>query len=219
MAKFIIEAELDKYLAKLDLTIILNYKGMLIFNLIKELSLKALQIALLLLFLTSCATKVSSLKEDKDIQLNAESGYLLLGIETNRSIKSIHINGPQNIIITHEDLKAGTNFVFTNLPVGKYTITKIKLDHYWRVRLDEEELWEFELSPQSVNYVGHLELKQAIYWFLGGTTELVNRSSEALEFLEKDYPNILANRELFYGGPGEDNFFALLRDLEGKGNE
>jgi hypothetical protein len=181
--------------------------------------MKSVVLVILISLLIACSSMVSSIKDDQDKVLESNVGYLLLGIETNQDIKSIHITGPTNIIIGHQDLKTGTNFVFTDLPVGKYTIERIKLSRYWSVNFKDEALWEFELSPQSINYVGHLELARASTWFPLTYAELVNRSSEALEMMEDEYPNILADRELFYGGPGEDNFFELLKELEGEINE
>lgn len=166
---------------------------------------------ILALLLTSCATTVTTIKKDQDRVLNNNSGYLLLGIETNRNLKTIRISGPQTIELSSADIKKGNNYLFIDLEAGQYTIDKIRLDKYWFVELDDEEYWDFEVKPNQISYVGHMEIVR--HWFWGGATnaELVNRSSEALEFLEDKYPNILTTRSVTYGGPGEDAFFEFLK--------
>lgn len=180
--------------------------------------MKKLIFILILALLSACAAEVSSLQEDKDKPLQQNSGYLLLSIDTSYDVKAIHISGPKDIVITHKELKEGTNFVLTDLPEGTYTMEKVELDRYWQATFKDQELWQFDITKQSINYVGHLELSRT-YWFIGTNAELVNRSSEALEFMEQKYPSILGQRDLFYGGPGEDNFFSLLKSLEEQTND
>ena len=172
--------------------------------------MRVLSIVVLLSLLTACATKVTSIKRDFDRSLGKDKGYLLLGIETNRDLKSIMVAGPEDIMLTSADMKKGTNYILIDLKAGNYTFDKVMLDNYWRIWLDDEDYWTFEVMPNQISYVGHLEIARRGFW--GGTTyaELVNRSSEALEFLEENYPTILANRSIAYGGPGDDSFFQFL---------
>ncbi len=163
-----------------------------------------------LLWLASCATQVTSIKLDNNRVLESGRGFVLLGIQTNRNLKSILIDGPQNIELSSADIKQGTNYLLVDLEAGIYTVHKVRLDNYWRVDLDDEEYWTFEVMSDQISYVGHLEIVRRGYWSLITNTELVNRSSEALQFLEEKYPKLLASRNLTYGGPGNDNFFQYL---------
>lgn len=168
-----------------------------------------------LLWLTSCATQVTSIKQDKDRVLESGRGYVLLGLQTNRDLKSISIDGPQNIKLSSADIKQGTNYLLVDLEAGIYTVDKVRLDNYWRVKLDDEEYWTFEVMADQISYVGHLEIvRRGYYWSPSTSTELVNRSSEALQFLEEKYPKLLASRSITYGGPGNDNFFQYLAASE-----
>lgn len=160
-----------------------------------------------------CATNVTSIKVDADKNLKAGRAYVLLGLETDRDLKKISISGPQNISMSHKDLKQGSNYLLVDLKAGTYTIDRVHLDSYWRVYF-KEEYWQFTVSPDQISYVGHLELVNHGYWATHTETVLANRSSEALEFLEDKYPNILANRKLTYGGPGSDNFFDYVQSLK-----
>ena len=172
--------------------------------------MRILLILIALVLLASCATEVTSIKQDQHRILDSGKGYLLLGVETNRDLKTISISGPQNIKLSSANTKRGTNYLLVDLEAGIYTIDKVRLDNYWRFDLDDEEYWTFEVLPNQISYVGHLEIVQRGYWQRYTHAELVNRSSESLEFLEKKFPNVLSNRAIAYGGPGEDNFFEFL---------
>jgi len=163
----------------------------------------------LMFILSSCATKVTSIKEDKNKLIKENSGFILFGVDTNRNLKSIQLSGPQKIKLTSEDIQKGTNYLLVDLKAGTYTIDKINFNNYMYLRLNDTD-WKIEVKPQQISYVGHLELVTRGYWILTSHSELVNRSSEALEFMEDNYPNMLASRKLVYGGPGNDNFFDLV---------
>lgn len=164
----------------------------------------------LIFVLGSCATQVTSIKANQNKQLDQGKGFLLLGVETNRNLKLIRISGPENIELSSKDIKSGTNYLLVDLESGTYTIDRVSLDQYWYLDLDDEEQWEFEVVPGKISYVGHFELVRRGYWFASTSAELVNRSSEALEFLEDDYKDILANNKIEYAGPGQDPFFKFL---------
>ena len=184
-----------------------------------DIKVKPFLFCALALLLSSCSTTVTSLKIDQVKQLPAEYGFLLLGIETNSNLKELYISGPQNIKFSSADIKKGTNYLLVDLEAGIYTLEKIKLDNYWRLEIEDSENWVIEISPGNISYVGHMEIKRLSGWYANNHLELVNRSSEAIEFLEKNYPNIYSNRRLSYGGPGEDTFFEFFQSLEGATNE
>ena len=172
-----------------------------------------MRISLLLiipLMLISCATQVTSIKQDQDRELGSDSGYVLLGIQTNRNLKGIFIKGPQNIKLSSADIKQGTNYLLVDPKTGVHTIKRVILDDHWFVDLDNEDYWTFDVKPNQISYVGHLEIVRRGFW--GGYTrvELINRSSEALEFLEDKFPRVLRSHTLTYGGPGNDFFFQYL---------
>lgn len=165
--------------------------------------------------LNACTTQVTSLKQDQDVVSEANQGYLLLGIQTNRSLKSIEISGAQRIELSSKDVKRGTNYLLVDLKAGQYTIDRLLLDRSISVNLENEEYWQFEVVPGQISYVGHLELvTRGFSIFTSNRSELVNRSSEALEFLADNYPNIFSSRKITYSGPGDDSFFSYLNSLD-----
>jgi len=169
--------------------------------------MRFLLVVLASFILSGCATKVTSLKSDKDKISTNGTGYLLIGVETNRDLKSIRISGPDNILLSSLDLRQGSNFILVDLSAGEYVIEKVELNNYWHVKMEDEEYWNIKILPGKINYVGHLYIASHGFWQVSYHTELVNKSSYALEFLEEKFPNILTKREMHYGGPGTDTFF------------
>jgi len=159
---------------------------------------------------------VSSIKNDalfvNDPSSNASlsDGYLLIGVETNRDLKNIFISGTRAIKLSHEDLRFGTNYILINLAAGDYLIDSVALNSYQKLRLADEENWRFEVKPNTISYIGHLELQSRGFFSLVSRVELVNRSTEALEFMESDFPTILSARKMYFGGPSDDYFFSYL---------
>jgi hypothetical protein len=166
-------------------------------------------IFLLISIFVSCATNVTSIKQDQIHELGEDKGYLLLGIQTNRDLKSILINGPQTINLSSSDIRKGTNYLLVDLKTGTYTIKKIFND-IAEFRLDNKDYWSFEVKPKTITYVGHLEFVQRGFLFFYAYTELVNHASEALEFIQSKYPNMLKEYSIAYGGPGVDFFYEYL---------
>ena len=134
----------------------------------------------------------------------------MIGIETNRSLKAIYIDGPKSLVLTAKDIRSGSNYILANLPLGDYTITRLNLSNHSFLKFDnDEESWQFTLSAKKINYVGHLDIS-TIGFGIPALIVLENRSSEALQYMEQNFPTILSGRSLNYGGPGEDSFFDYL---------
>lgn len=167
-------------------------------------------ILLILLLFFSCSTTVTSIRQDQAPVLSEDRGYVLLGIQTNRDLKSIWINGPQTISLSSSDVKQGTNYLLVDLKAGVYKINKVYIDNYVGFRFDNKDYWSFEVNPKQITYVGHLEIVQRGYYYFWTYAELVNRASEALEFIEDKYPNLLSEYRVVYGGPGIDYLYEYL---------
>lgn len=158
-------------------------------------------------FLVSCTSHVSSIKKDVDIPLAQKEGYLMLGVDTNYDLQWVKLWGKKNVLLTKDDLKSGSNFILVNIPEGSYRIESIKLGQY--IFNDfRKELWSFKVKENVISYVGHLNMESR-ETFSGVTSNilLLNKSSFALEYLERRFPNILTSRQLQYWGQGDDGFF------------
>jgi len=165
----------------------------------------------LVVFLSGCVSKVSSIKVDADLPLEEGEGYLLMSVETNVQLQSLSILGEENVKLTENDLKKGSNYILIDLPSGDYKISKVTKSHWYShsyVKLDEK-YWSFQIKPNVVSYIGHLNVKSN-YWMTEGYFVLNNKSSYALEFMEQQFPNILEKRTLAYQGPGKDDFLNYI---------
>jgi hypothetical protein len=168
-------------------------------------------IIIIIFILTGCAQTVSTLKTDQDKLLSNQSGYLLIGIETNRDLKSISISGTTNIQLSAKDLRRGSNFILVDLPAGTYVIEKVHLNNYWRVEMEDSDYWDIKVLPEKINYVGHLNIGTSGFGQIYSRLELINKSSYAMEFMEERFPTILESRDMHYGGPGDDSFFDFIK--------
>jgi hypothetical protein len=169
--------------------------------------------ALLLPFislLASCVTNVQSLKNDVNVPLQEGYGYLLLGVTANRTLEFVQLKGEQWLNLTAYDLRPGSHYFLLNVKAGRYSIRRMQLDAFNRIGLNDES-WEFEVYPRQISYVGTLELNTRGFWT---AVELVNRSSEALEFMETSFPNILSAWKIAFGGVGQDDFYNMLEKNE-----
>lgn len=165
--------------------------------------------------LSACNSTVTNLQNDEEAISNEDiaKGYLLIGVETNYNLKNIEIDGPQDIRLTHVDLKSGNNFILVPLLAGYYDIASIAVNEFIEYEFKKNRDWRFEIKPQTISYVGHLEIERKGYYSSEDSLFLMNRSTEALEFMEQKFPTILENRKLYYGGPGGDDFFDFVESL------
>ncbi|KZN30575.1 hypothetical protein N480_06345 [Pseudoalteromonas luteoviolacea S2607] len=175
--------------------------------------MKHVMLLIFVLLMTSCATKVESIKDDRDVLTRENTGYILLGIDSNMSLKSIVVEGPKNIRITHNDLTAGSNHILLALEAGEYKLKRIEFSNYFKTSISEQEYWTFTINQGEINYAGDIELRTQ--WFarsLRFNMELINNSSLALDFLKVNFPNILSSKSIVYGGPGHDDYLQLWSD-------
>ncbi|WP_346836810.1 hypothetical protein [Microbulbifer sp. SAOS-129_SWC] len=163
------------------------------------------------LMLSACVTRVDAIKRDKDIGLAKDEGYLLIAVDTNQQLEKIHIRGEKALILTADDLKSGTNYILTKVPAGHYKIRRVDFNSFYGYRLTGG-IWGFDVEPNVISYVGTLDVVKN-RWSLDARVELSNRSSEAMEFLEGNFPELSGIRSVKYCGPGEDDFFEIVKSV------
>ncbi|MCW9000944.1 MAG: hypothetical protein OQK04_19690, partial [Kangiellaceae bacterium] len=81
-----------------------------------------LGILLSCLSLFSCSSKVNTLSTDKDIQLDSDTGYLFLTINSDFNYSRFSINGPQYIHLEGGDFYKGKNYYLVPVESGKYLV-------------------------------------------------------------------------------------------------
>lgn len=166
-------------------------------------------LVLLCNLLSACAESVSSIKKDIDLPLQQNSGYLLLAVNTDTVLEGIVITGEKTIKLEHDDLKKFNNFILLDMPAGNYKFDAIRLSRFASIQLDND-YWGFAVSPGVISYVGELNLRSTGFFSTVFRVQLHNKSSEALQHMEANFPGILEKRRLRYRGPGEDKFFELM---------
>ncbi len=65
-----------------------------------SLLLKLLVVALLI---SSCSSNVTTVKNDIDVLSDSGYGYLLLGLDTERTLHEISIDGSKNVFLSSND--------------------------------------------------------------------------------------------------------------------
>ncbi|WP_068544331.1 hypothetical protein [Thalassotalea crassostreae] len=174
--------------------------------------IKLISLFLGVLILTSCTTQIQSIKLENQHILEENSGYLLLAVDTNRSLKEIVFTGTKRIALSQEDLKKGSNYILIPLPAGQYEISKVKYNNYAYIKSFEDDIWSFTVEAQKVNYAGHLKLNSYLFWYyVYSKMSLDNNSSIALEFMENNFSPLLQKHPITYAGPGNENFFELIK--------
>lgn len=177
-----------------------------------------------LLLLSACATKVENIKQDiQTNQLELGQGYLMMTIETNADLHRIVIGGEKTIEVSQEDVRKGSNHILVALPAGDYYFERVTTNtlagkvYYDFDDEDEEQDWRFSVAPNGISYVGSFRVRNSNWGFYSSFT-LINQSSQALEYLEENFPALLSNHNVSYQGPGEDAFFDVVKSIPQRDN-
>ena len=161
--------------------------------------------------LTACAANVTSVDDAQPTETRDDMGYLVLGIDERSRFRSILMHGEDTVRITADSLIEGSNFIVYPLEAGDYNFDSFYLSSSFKVRLDSEN-WQVKIEPNKLTYVGHINVSM-LGLFSGAAIQLNNRSSEALAFLSSNYPKLLSQFEVAYGGPGDDPYMSYVATL------
>ncbi|WP_444897341.1 hypothetical protein [Microbulbifer sp. SSSA005] len=174
--------------------------------------------------LSGCITAVKPIVDGQKNNLKIDEGFLLVAIDTNFSLDKIKIKGAKYFFLSRENLHPGSNYILFKAPAGKYRFDKIYLNYLYSYEL-EEEYWSFQINPDVISYAGHLTVDQNLFklravdqnlFKLRAHIELENRSTEALEFLEENFSELIETKDIQYAGPGKDDFFNVVAQTQRK---
>ncbi|WP_333608980.1 hypothetical protein [Arsukibacterium sp.] len=170
--------------------------------------------SLLILLLAGCAKSVTGIKQDIVQPIADNHGYLLISVDTNYNLQSINLEGQRRLSLTTKDLQRGTNYILLNVPAGNYRLSKVTFNNMLHFRLTDS-YWDFSVGAGRISYVGNFNIKANTYsvWRHGANLVLENRSSDALQFLERSFPTLLQAYSVRYHGPGEDDFFQHIEHI------
>lgn len=176
--------------------------------------MKYFWVLFVIFLLSACTAKLSSIRTDVDNHLGSEEGYLLMAINTNLGLSKLHVSGTQSFSLSYKDLRRGSNYVLLNLPAGDYEFMRVNYNQLYYFDINNTNDWSFKIQPGVISYVGDLEIDSV--WQKYSYVELVNNSSLAMDFMESRFANILKSRKIIYQGPGEDDFFDYISQVESK---
>ncbi|MEM8499624.1 MAG: hypothetical protein AAF542_16495 [Pseudomonadota bacterium] len=142
--------------------------------------------------------------------LEADQGWLLLIIHADMELHEIEISGAESISIKRKDIPPGHSIHLRKVEAGEYTIRDVDITTFYRFTLTPDE-WKFRVFPGAITYVGHFDVQSLSND--RARLELVNRSSVALEYMQREHLELLEQIPFKYGGPGEDMFLQELERL------
>jgi len=173
---------------------------------------------LVMVFLTSCSSTAPKINQDMDkLKDEHDNGYMLIGIDNSHDIHSLRISGPDKIKLTWEDLEEGKRYFLLEVEAGHYALNDVKFNRWLKAKFKAGK-WNFSIKASNVNYVGHLDISFDKYASISSAyIQLENRSSEALKYMQSNFPNILKSRRMIYQGPGTDNYLQYFEELTNKG--
>lgn len=174
--------------------------------------MKHLLVLLLFTSLSACVSNANRITTDVDTLTRDNMGYALIGLKSKKGFNSLLLNGESYVRLSTKDINVSSSFILIPLNAGDYNFYRLET-HWWYNEFNTDDAyWQFSIKPGTISYVGHLSIENS-QQFGGRKASLVNRSSEALEFMEEKFPNILESRTMAYGGPGEDDFFEFAAQL------
>lgn len=167
-------------------------------------------------FISSCATSVTSQKKDSSTLTSSEQGYLLLGVESGFDLDYIILTGRERLKLTSADLQAGLNYLLIPVSAGIYEVGEVRTAASYRFIFDDEDekdLWKIEVRPNAISYGGHLSVRTRHYYSPTARFELENRTSQTLDYMGENFPQLINELPLLYNGPGEDRFIQYARSI------
>lgn len=167
---------------------------------------------LLICTLAGCVNTANKMTTDVDTLKEPNLGYALIGLQSRKGFKSLLLNGEEYVRLDANDINQSSTYLLIPLKAGTYNFYRVEFNLGYTEFNTDSDYWEFTVTPGTVNYVGHLKMSGRSTFGIS-EAKLVNHSSNALEFMEQEFPNILESRQIVYGGPGEDNFYDFIRTL------
>jgi hypothetical protein len=176
--------------------------------------LKILIVPVIVGLLSACSFKMVHVNEGAQPKLEPEHGLIVIGIKTNTPFKSIQIAGDSSSKIGLELLKQADPYFVATMPAGEYEFSRIWLNDFFYVRLNDEQNWSFKVKPNEITYIGDFMMRKLGNGFYLSNT--LNNSTSALEFLEDKHSELLEKYQLSYAGSDKDLFFEYLEKLKDK---
>lgn len=191
--------------------------------------MKRIMLIVALLVVQGCATKLTTYNQEQhpNIALQPQEGLVLMRLANHWALSKIKIASDQGDFLldwyalqtfhrySSPYVYQGHYYLFS-MPAGEYRISEViryvGSTKSW-AELSEEEnpgLWSFRVEANRINYIGDFYTQVSRQGYLE-QIHFTNRASFALDFSEKQLPELLTLYPLTYSGAGRDDLFEVIR--------
>ena len=158
-----------------------------------------------LLWLVACSRPLTTLEQDFTETNSQQKAYVLFAIESDSLIESLRISGAEHFKMQFELGDDKQKFILAQVISGDYKFAQFKSgirDYPFK----ETDWWRFNVKAGYINYVGHLKLSESRQLGEFYPPIIINESTSALLYLEKQFPLLLASLPTRWVGFGQDGF-------------
>ncbi|GGP56404.1 hypothetical protein [Shewanella saliphila] len=155
-------------------------------------------------------------------KLDDDQGYILVAMKIEQGYVPSHITLDTDGWLSDlrfEDVTSNYNYWLEVVDAGSYTWDRVYLGK--RTYIDvAEQGYVINVEAGKINYAGHLsmytEMNGSLNFLIGGARFYFNnKASQALEYMEASYPEVLSQYNLNYTGKEKDHFFEYAKAIEG----
>jgi hypothetical protein len=171
----------------------------------------------LIFLVVGCGASLSRIKDSQVLIPENQMGVVVMAYDNVFNDTTVDIRGHTSASIEAQKFEQDNNYFVTTLPAGEYYYTRVYI--YKRaiyvdlLEGDKKDRWKFTVKPNQINYIGHLDMKLSDYNRY--SIAIHNNSVLALEFLEKEYPNLIEKYRINLGMYNvKDNFFGYISELK-----
>ncbi len=169
-------------------------------------------ISLLILFAAPAALAgLKRIEPGDSVSLDADQGLIVVAVDTEDALHSVRLVKDGKLLGSGvlRELPKGRSYALYRAEAGLYQWKEIQRIAYWRFKLDEDPELKFEVKAGQLNYPGDLLFDG--HGLFHADWLVSNRSLRALDWLQRDFPELLARYEFAYTGHYPDPFPAYYK--------
>jgi dipeptidyl aminopeptidase/acylaminoacyl peptidase len=142
-------------------------------------------------------------------ELREGEGLVLVAVDSSVPVHAVRVsrNGRQFGAGVMRDLPAGLSFTLYVAPAGEYAFREVDLVYRWRLSLRDDPEFRFRVSAGEITYPGELLYRPRTLWI--AEVDIANRALAAIDWLEREHPDVYRRYPLAYSGHYPDPFPAF----------
>ncbi|EWH08280.1 hypothetical protein DS2_18188 [Catenovulum agarivorans DS-2] len=176
---------------------------------------KLISTMLAALMLASCGSTLPEFGQDRSINVDDKTAFVVFAVESDSIIESLRISGTGFYKMQFEPSDGEVKYVLAQVSPGSYRFSQFKSgirDYPFK----ETDWWKFNVKAGHINYVGHLKLSESFVLGEFFPPIIINESASALIYLQEHYPLLSANLPVRWGGFGQDEFLQRVTGQNSK---